>query len=141
MCPQASVCKILVAAGADRNARDAIGCTTLTAAAWAGCLRVVKELLIDIHGNEAADVTAFSLPEQTTALQAAAESGHDDIVSVLLVHGAKASYIRPDGKTADELARVRGHLDLARRLEQTAEDERAHDLSINTSTMYPGIGG
>jgi hypothetical protein len=135
ICLRASACKSLMAAGADRNSRDAIGCTTLTMGARAGCPIIVKELLTSGYGVEAADIEAPLSFGQSTPLQAAAEEGHSDVVGILLSHGAKASIPRHDGKTAAMLASGREHFDLEHRLKQV-EEEQAWIGSINPNTMY-----
>ncbi len=51
-----------------------------------------------------------------TALMIAAGNGFADAVDVLLAAGADISRKNPDGKTAADLARERGHEELAKRL-------------------------
>jgi hypothetical protein len=146
ICSRACACKFLMAAGADRNSRDAVGCTTLTMGARAGCPIIVKELLTSGHNIEAADVGAPLSFGQSTPLQAAAEEGHGDVVGILLSHGAKASVPRHDGKTAAMLASERGHFNLERRLKQAEEEEELENPPvwmglIHSNGMYPDMGG
>jgi ankyrin repeat protein len=51
-----------------------------------------------------------------TALMIAAGNGFEDAVDVLLSAGADRTYKAPDGKSAADLARERGHAELAQRL-------------------------
>jgi uncharacterized protein len=52
----------------------------------------------------------------TTALMSAANNGSVPLVEVLLTAGADPKIRMPDGKTAADFARARGHADIAKRL-------------------------
>jgi ankyrin repeat protein len=52
-----------------------------------------------------------------TALMIAASNGFADGIDALLAAGANRTLKTPDGKTAADIAKERGHMDLAKRLE------------------------
>jgi ankyrin repeat protein len=54
-----------------------------------------------------------------TPLMEAALNGSSDMAEVLLAAGADKTRKHPDGKTAADFARDRGHMELAMRLERT----------------------
>jgi hypothetical protein len=109
----------LVAAGADRKARDATGRTTLEMAARAGSPKMVIALLDDGINGASADVNDGVFYNTSTPLQAAAEEGHGEVVDILLDRGAKVSQVREyDRKTAAQLALERGYQDIADRIDR-----------------------
>ena len=57
-------------------------------------------------------------PKDTTALHLAAGLGHEDIVGLLLVHGADITLKNEDGMTALDLAKSEGHESVAQLLEE-----------------------
>jgi ankyrin repeat protein len=105
----------LLATGTDPDARDRYGQTGLMLAAYGGHRDVVEAL---IQGGARLDVVAkFGL----SALMLAIIGGHDEIARVLARAGADRT-IRGTGapgfakKTAADLAKERGMLDLAAEL-------------------------
>jgi ankyrin repeat protein len=80
----AALVSVLLAAGADPNARGSAGETILMTAARTGSLASVTELLS--HG---ADVNATEASQQQTALMWAAVENHADVVKALIDHGAR----------------------------------------------------
>jgi ankyrin repeat protein len=107
--------RALLAAGADPDGRDRFGQTGLMIAAYAGHRDVVQAL---VTAGARLDVVAkFGL----SALMLAIVGGHPDIARLLLRAGADRS-LRGNGapgfarKTASDLARERGLLDLAAEL-------------------------
>ena len=80
--------------GADIDARSAHGCSALIMAAEEGHLGVVQEL-----ANLSADVNVETTGSGTTALHQASRYGHEDVVSVLLSHGADPTKRLRDGRT------------------------------------------
>jgi len=101
--------------GADVDALDRYGQTSLMRAAHAGRLAVVRLL---IGRGAGLDTTA---KYHLTALMLAAVAGHDGVVEALIHAGADLD-VRGggapgfDGKTAQDLARDAGHQALADRL-------------------------
>jgi ankyrin repeat protein len=78
-----SVLRLLLKHGADVNARDTRGLTSLHEASHYGALEVVRLLLehgADVEGEDS---------DGETALQAAARRGHDGVVKLLREHGSK----------------------------------------------------
>jgi hypothetical protein len=109
----------LVAAGADRKARDVTGRTTLEMAARVGSSKMVIALLDTRISGTSADVNDGVFYNTSTPLQAAAEEGHGEVVDILLDRGAKVSQVREhDGKTAAQLALERGRPDIADRIDR-----------------------
>jgi ankyrin repeat protein len=51
-----------------------------------------------------------------TALHAAAQHGDKPMVEVLLKHGANPNAKNDEGRTPDEVAEEKGHIDVAERL-------------------------
>lgn len=106
---------LLIGRGADLEARStnrefALDAAPLHSAAAAG-RRDVCEVLLDAG----ADVNAVQHGGYTALLDAAA-NGSEELVELLLERGADASTRLTDGRTAADLARAAGHLDLSARL-------------------------
>ena len=78
------VVKLLLQAGADVNASDVEGSTALIVASRKGYLEIVKVLI-----KAGANIEAKDLIEEETALQAAQNNDHTEIVQFLKVAGAK----------------------------------------------------
>ena len=88
------------------NTRDKSGQTILGIATWKGCSLQYIENLIG-HG---AEVDPETLMEYVfTPLQAASLMGREDIVDLLLRHGADPLRVAPNGQTAETLAHAAGH--------------------------------
>ncbi|KAL8961384.1 MAG: hypothetical protein Q9193_002055 [Seirophora villosa] len=101
------------------------GTGALIAAAEHGNLEAVK-LLFDMKGNE------VDLEEETeeglmdprvraddgTALYKAAAGGHAEIVDILVRKGADIGFKDPSGRSVVDIARVKGHREIATRLGQ-----------------------
>jgi ankyrin repeat protein len=54
-----------------------------------------------------------------TPLMGAANAGREDLVDLLLRHGADRTLVNDEGKTAADIARERGHAAVAARLSST----------------------
>lgn len=99
------VVKALIGHGANVNTPDNHGWTPLMAAAQDGCLTIVKILLcapqIDIHAKKY---------DGMNALMFAAGNDKDDIVKVLIEHGANVNSTSINGSTPLMLAAQKGNL-------------------------------
>jgi len=110
-----STARILMDAGADVGAvaRNDMKVQPLHAAAAAKEVEIVRMLL-----DRGADPNARQQVGYT-ALMECARGGRDDMVSLLLTHGADPTLTSDDGKRASDLAREQGHAALADRLDAT----------------------
>lgn len=102
--------KALLEAGVPADLRSAGGTTALMSATEKGGLETLRLLLAGGADPGAADDRGF------TCLHRAAELGQGEILEALLAAGAPA-HPEAHGHTPLSLARLRGHDDLARRLE------------------------
>jgi ankyrin repeat protein len=89
------------------------GKTPLIVAAQSGFEEIIRALLA-----RGADVNGRNPVDGTTALMWAANNGRTSIVKLLLDRGADAGLVAKDGWTAGEAARMAGHSEIARMLEQ-----------------------
>lgn len=101
--------QVLVSHGADVNARRDDGTTALHKAARNGCRQVARTLI-----RAGADVNAAQ--DGSTPLHVAARRGHWSVVELLVSHGADANTPDSDGDTALALAERGGHVDVAQLL-------------------------
>lgn len=140
---QAPAVKLLIARGANREARDRKGLTALQAASRWGRKDGVGALIdagarvgaVDDNGWSAlmwaafkgqTDMAALLLdrgadleardPEGMSPLMRAAMKGQDRTVTLLLARGARGGARSNDGETAADLAQRGGYADLARKL-------------------------
>jgi ankyrin repeat protein len=106
----------LVSAGADIRHRDWSGSRIIDAAAASGSTMIVDYLLgMGISPND----DTVGLP---SALHEAARSGHEDVCSALLSHGAWANFRSPvDGKTPSRVALENGYNNIAAMLEEAEQ--------------------
>ncbi len=105
------VMQILLDAGAGVGTRGSYGGTSLHAAARSGCAECVTMLLA--AGAEVDTRTWGGRVRGLTALMIAAEQGHAAPVNVLLAAEADPTLQSSRRKTASEMARSKGHLDVA----------------------------
>jgi hypothetical protein len=100
---KAGVVKLLIAHGADKNAKDDYGQSLVMTAASNHHVDVLRALI-----EAGADVSA---PNQyrITPLAVAAEQGHLDVVEILLAAGAKVNARDTSGGTALSVAVLRGY--------------------------------
>ena len=104
----------VIYAGADPNAKNAVGRTPLMFASSYGYVPIVTMLLA-----KGADVNR--VPDDKTgwsALMAVAHNGHAAVVSLLLKSGANQSIVDVKGKTALGLAEMRGQTEAIRALRE-----------------------
>ena len=97
------IARLLLDRGAEVNARDLVGRTSLMYAA-SGPNQVTVRVLLE-YG---ADPLTADHAEQFTALMFAAAEGQAEVVRVLLSHGSDPGMVDVDGDTALDFA-VRNH--------------------------------
>jgi len=100
----AEVAELLISHGADPNGASVDGTTPLMRAAGNGQPRTAS-LLIS-HG---AEVNAVRCDNGQSALSIAAEGGSEEVVKLLLAHGAAADHVDSKGRTPLQLAAMKGH--------------------------------
>lgn len=110
---QPAAVELLLAAGADPNApaENSMRVTALHAATAGGdlaCVRAVLEAHASPHAKQLGG---------WTALHAAAQSGREDLIALLIAHGAEISAVNDDGLTPAAIARKAGHAEIAKALE------------------------
>jgi serine/threonine protein kinase len=152
--------KKLLKKGADVNAKNFLGFTSLHIAASAGHIEVVKLLIENganvnakdnvgwtplynaaIYGHievvkllieKGADVNAKA-NYGTTPLHEAAYHGHIEVVRLLLEHGADPYIKTNDGKTAIDIAREKGYSDIVKLIKEFISFQI---LSIESPKLY-----
>lgn len=100
----------IIPGGTSVNQADENGVTFLMKAALQGNVERVKTLI-----RQGANVNAVD-KDSETALMAAAFNGNEQIVQILLEKGAIVGIRNNRGASAIDIARLRGHLDVARKL-------------------------
>ncbi|WP_138380790.1 ankyrin repeat domain-containing protein [Luteithermobacter gelatinilyticus] len=110
---QAETVDLLLARGADPNAMAPNGSALcpLHSAVASGQTDIVKALLVAGADPDAQQDGGY------TALMSSAHQGHEDIVRVLLDHGANKEIIAADGRKASDFARAAGQTALRELLE------------------------
>jgi hypothetical protein len=133
-------CEALICAGARVNEVDCDGQTILSVAAGKGLLKIVESLVL-----RQAEVNPVLLVRKgSTPLQAAADSGHLEVVKFLLSYGANVHTKRfLDNKTAKQLAQDRGHEIIVKELDEWEKrkhpQESTHDEIVQIAPpMMPG---
>ena len=120
----ANIVRVLLAKGADINAIDEEGYTALRFAAANNNIETVKALLEVKYPP--ADPNTQDKMEKKTALHAASEEGHIEIVKLLLtLNNIDVSIKAENGMTAKQVANMGGHNYIVGLLQQ-AEQKRQH---------------
>ncbi|KIW34001.1 uncharacterized protein PV07_00804 [Cladophialophora immunda] len=130
------IVRLLIQAGVDINHQDELGDTALHVAARFGHVECAR-LLLEGTGEQKANI---ELPEKTygwTPMFIACVDGHLPVVELLIEHGADLERLDSSGWNAKEHAALRGHIDIAQRLDSVMpEPEAEPDVSI-ASTSPP----
>ncbi|CAK9040607.1 unnamed protein product [Durusdinium trenchii] len=113
------VVRLLLEAGADKNAANQDGATALIKAAANGHLEVVRVLL------EAGADKIAAKQDGAAALMIAAQNGHLEAVRALLEAGADKIAAKQDGAAALMIAAQNGHLEVVRALLEAGADKNA----------------
>ena len=119
------VMKLLLEAGADKDAAQRNGMTALHAATFHGDTDVVKLLLK--AGADKDAVNAFGM----TALKLAARKAHSEVVKLLLQAGADKDAVNGFGMTALHSAARKGHSEVVKLLLEAGADKDVKDLYDN----------
>ena len=102
------IARLLLDGGAQVNARDPVGRTSLMYAATGPNQETVRVLL-----EHKADPLAADQEEQFTALMFAAAEGQAEVVRLLLGHGSDPAMVDTDGDTALDFAVRNNHTEVA----------------------------
>ncbi len=114
----------LLDAGADVKAKDNNGMSALSYAAREGYADILRTLLdMGAHLNKGDNL------DQPTALMAAAERGHTEIVNLLLGTGAEVDY------TALKQAAPGGHFEIVRTLLDAGAGDRALEQALSEASQ------
>jgi Ankyrin repeats (3 copies) len=106
------------------NARDPAGQTILGTAIENGCSLEFIRALID----NGAQIDPDTLAGPLTPLQAAALTGRQEVVVLLLDHGADINHVHPGNQTAAELAQDAGYHEIAHLINERSRS-RLHEVS------------
>jgi ankyrin repeat protein len=126
----AGIVNVLLALGADVNARDNYNFTALLLAANTGNIEIITILLA--HG---AEVNAKAYNGQS-ALMSAAGIGHTEIVKLLLAKGAEVNTRGHNGRTALMMTAQGGHAETVTVLLANGADINAKDNNGKTVLMW-----
>ncbi|XP_014672394.1 PREDICTED: putative ankyrin repeat protein RF_0381 [Priapulus caudatus] len=126
-----AVVQMLLSHGADANAADSYGQTSLFHAAYSGQLNIMHLLL-----EAAAKPNVADTESGKTLLMKAVKEGEEAAVRMLLSHGADANAADLHGQTILYHAACFGRLDIVRLLLEAGADANAVD-SYGRATLYP----
>lgn len=127
------IVRLLIKAGVDINYQDEQGDTALHVAARFGHVECAK-LLLEGRDEQRANI---ELPEKTygwTPLFIACVDGHLSIVELLIEYGADLERLDSSGWDAKEHAALRGHVNIARRLDSFVPEDQSESEGSVAST-------
>ncbi|CAE7714911.1 Ank3 [Symbiodinium sp. CCMP2592] len=125
----------LLAAGANKEAKDKDGRTPLMVAAEKCQTEIVNELLAQGAEKEAKD------KDGRTPLMVAAEQGHKEIVNELLAQGAEKEAKDKNGLTPLWLAADKGHTEIVKELLAQGAEKEAEDKNGLTPMLRAADNG
>ena len=125
-----AVVRLLLEAGADKDAADTDGDTALHIAAKEGHLEVVRLLLEAGADKDAADTDGY------TPLHFAARKGHLEAIRLLLETGADKDAATTHGSRALHIAAQEGHMAVVRLLLEAGADKDAADTDGDTALNH-----
>ncbi len=151
------VVEVLLNAGADPLLKDEKGWTAFMKAVYQGHEKIVERMLpissdqlgralmvASIMGHEgvvqslvAAGVDVNQKERGQTALMMAASRGNDEIVRLLLNHGAQPLEANNEGRTASMIAMIKGHKTTARMLQEAEAGKLPEPLPAREAAPTP----
>ena len=112
------VLQLLLAHGADANAKDGWDWSLLHYTAYDGSMDMTRLLL-----NKGANVNAKENEAGKTPLHLSAEQGHKTVVEMLISHGADVNAKDYDGRTPLAWAKEKGHDEIVELLRKHGAEE------------------
>ncbi|MGB4191071.1 MAG: ankyrin repeat domain-containing protein [Rickettsiales bacterium] len=131
----AEAVKILIAAGADKEAIDSQGWTALMMAADGGHAEAMK-ILLEAGANKEAFQTGGH-----TSLMLAAQNGHAEAVKILLEAGVNKDAFQIGGYTSLMIAAGKGHVEAMKILLEAGANKDAFQTGGYTSLMLAAQNG
>jgi hypothetical protein len=138
ICVNSGIAQLLLDAGAEVDSIDSEGNTPLLLASKYGHVHIGSLLLK--HLGKACNLSHMNLASRS-ALHAAAENNHGEMIEVLLLHGMDAALTDHMGKTALSLAAQLGHLDALRPLVKTKIGINSADFINMTPLHWAVVSG
>ncbi|KAH0842851.1 Glycerophosphodiester phosphodiesterase GDE1 [Fonsecaea pedrosoi] len=130
------IVRLLIQAGVDINYQDEQGDTALHVAARFGHVECAR-LLLEGTDEQKANIELAEKTYGWTPLFIACVDGHPPVVELLIDHGADLERLDSSGWNAKEHAALRGHVDIAQRLDRVMhEADTEADVSL-ASTSPP----
>ncbi len=130
------IVRLLIGAGVDSNYQDEQGDTALHVAARFGHLECARLLLEDTT-TQKADIELTEKSYGWTPLFVACVDGHLPIVELLIEHGADLERLDSSGWNAKEHAALRGHINIAKKLDAFMPEPESESDASSTGTSPP----